>query len=199
MELKKVCLAILFNSPLLSFGQFEEQFLKTHPKDSIKDIKVWFFNYNTKVDTAKHQGYRYYTFDLKSNKITGSCINEKNILLWKDKYYYDSLNRISKKISYSREYGNDTTLFEYNNNGIAEINPKNLVGASGTTKIDFDTDSNMIQVTSFSNGEQETVDRYEYTKFDKKGNWTEMIWYMNDAPFRTFIRKLTYYSARYKK
>ena len=199
MRLKAVCFTFLLGSPLLSFSQFEEQFLKTHGKDSIKDIKVWFFNYATKVDFIKHQGYRYYTFDLKSNKITGSCVNEKNVLIWKDKCFYDSMNRISKKISYSKEYGNDTTIFSYTNNGRAEINPKNLMGASETIKIDYDTDSNMIRVTSFSNSEEVRVDRYEYTKFDAKGNWIEMIWYQGDKPFRTFIRKLSYYSARSKK
>ena len=193
---QKIFYTLLYlNFSLLSFGQFEEQFLKAHRSDSVKNIKVWYFNNATKIDFVKHQGYRFYTFNRRGNNMTRSCFNDKNILLWKSDYFYDSLNRVIKEISYNREFGRDTIEVVYNHNeGIMEYQ-SGLSTNSETNQIKYDADSNMTEVISFSNDRETNRNIYKYTKFDQKGNWIEMIWYMQGNPFRTFIRKLSYYKS----
>ena len=199
MKKKLIYTVMLLSFSFSSFGQFEEQFLKTHKVDKIKDIRVWYFKSKTQINLVKHHRYRYFTFDKKRNNITNNSFDENNILVWKEMYYYDSLNRVSKTISYNSEYGTDTTQFAYDQNGRAELSKKNVIVGRGTIKTEFDADSNMIQVTSFLNGDITSVDRYKYTKFDNKGNWIEMIMFKDDTLFCTYIRKLTYYTDRRKK
>jgi hypothetical protein len=186
---------LLFLFYSAGFSQFEETYLKVHKSDGIKSIKVWYFNNNTRVDFVKHQGYRYYTFGKHGELLGRSCYDKKNILVWEEKYNYDSLNRLSEEISYSRGMPKQTKEFTYDNNGESTNNgvSDGYANLSETVNLERDSDENIIKATSVSDGQVINVQKFEYIKYDEKNNWIKMILYDDDKPFRTCIRKIIYY------
>jgi hypothetical protein len=178
---------------LFGFGQYEEQYLKVHLHDSIKSIKVYYFNYGTKVNLAKHQGYRSYTFGSHGKTLTSKSVDEKNKTVWEYQYSYDSLNRMTKEIYKPAGMEPEITEFTYDGeNATGEVH-SGIVAAFTTNEFSYDDDKNMIEVKTLEDGKETGSDKYEYKKFDKKNNWTEMIWIRDGKPFRTYIRKLVYF------
>ena len=175
------------------FSQYEEQYLKVHAGDSVKSIKVWYFDNGTKVDFVKHQGYRYYIFGKHGKLLTSSCYNEKNKLVWEYKYSYDSLYRMTKEIYNYVGQPLEVHTFTYNKPGATGEVHEGITAMSSSVKLKRDTADNIVEKTSFYDDKVTAVYKYEYTKFDGKNNWTEMIRYDKDKPFRKYIRKLVYY------
>lgn len=68
---------------------------------------------------------------------------------------------------------------------------------SGTTTmlLDYDKNGNPIsQKRTDENGEVDVNAKYEYTEFDKKGNWTKKLTYENSKePTNISIREIEYY------
>jgi hypothetical protein len=178
---------------LSGFGQYEDQYLKVHEHDSIKSIKVYYFNYGTRVDFVKHQGYRQYTFDKYGNMLTSCSKDAKNATVWEYKYTYDSLNRMTKEIYKAEGQDPEITEFTYDGENATGEFHTGIVADGFTNKFEYDDDKNIIIVRTFEFDKETDVDKYEYKKFDKKHNWTEMLWINDDKPFRSYIRKLEYY------
>jgi YD repeat-containing protein len=183
----------------LAMGQFEQQFLKQHKADSVKNISILYFNKGEAIDLAIPKAYQQYSFDKWGKKTIHSSFDEKNLLVWQYKYFYDRHDRLVKEIYYNPANGNDTVNYVYDANGQSISYGSGYIASGETTKTEYDADSNMVKITSFVDGGVTSIQRYDYSKKDSKDNWTEMQVYRNDILLYTCARKLVYYNSVPKK
>ena len=190
-----VCLLSLYS--FSGICQFESQFMKTHQGDYTKTIHVWYFDYGTKIDIQKHQGYRFYTFDTTGNLLEKKCYDKNDSLIWKNTFTYDSLNRVIKEIFYFREEGESVQTYSYdkNNNQNSESTIVSNIQDGVSNKFITDKDENIIEVITLSNDIQIDKDIYQYSIFDNKNNWLKMTWSKanSNKPSTHYIRKLSYF------
>ena len=128
-----------------------------------------------------------YKYDEKGNILEGNFYF-KDQIQDKEIYKTDALGRITETKYYNPDHSLRTTSYnKYDNLGnLVEVQFKESDGnIAGTITYKYDQNRNLIQ-ENFNDNPPSSKDfraKYEYLKFDQKGNWTEMLEYNSGSDY----------------